>query len=147
MENDVLSAIEPISAPRVPTGDEWIAQVKWDGARAVAEIGQDGVQLWNRRGRSRTHVFPEIVRALRPFRGCAFDGEVIALSEGRPDFYRVLRRDQAPSARDAELPTQEIPVWYAVFDVVAVEGQWIGDWPLADRLCWMVEHLAGAVTA
>ncbi|WP_206830437.1 DNA ligase [Alicyclobacillus fructus] len=134
---------EPIRAREVPTGDAWIAQVKWDGVRAVAEVDGDGVHLWNRRGRPRTNRFPEIAQALRPFEGCAFDGEVIALSNGKPDFYQVLRRDQTTSAHDIARMMGDVPVWYAVFDVVKVGGRWIGDWPLRERLDWMVKHLAG----
>ncbi|WP_062305594.1 ATP-dependent DNA ligase [Alicyclobacillus sendaiensis] len=134
---------EPVSSPIVPTGDGWIAQVKWDGVRAVTEVSSDGVEIWNRHGRPRTHTYPEIVSALRPFRGCAFDGEVVALTRGKPDFYRLLRRDQAATARRIERLMAEIPVWYAVFDVVRIDGTWIGDWPLAKRLDWLLANLSG----
>ncbi|ACV58661.1 ATP-dependent DNA ligase [Alicyclobacillus acidocaldarius] len=134
---------EPISSTEVPVGDAWIAQVKWDGVRAVAEVSGDGVQIWNRHGRLRTDRYPEIASALRPFRGCAFDGEVVALTQGRPDFYRVLRRDRAVASHEIEQLVREIPVWYAVFDVVRMGGEWVGDWPLAKRLDWMLEHLSG----
>nr|WP_230087907.1 DNA ligase [Alicyclobacillus mali (ex Roth et al. 2021)] len=134
---------EPISSAEVPAGDGWIAQVKWDGVRAVADVSKDGVHLWNRHGRPRTERFPEIASSLAPFQGCAFDGEVIAFSGGRPDFYRVLRRDQAGHLSIIPKLAHEIPVWYAVFDVVQIGGTWVGEWPLAKRLEWLTKHLAG----
>lgn len=134
---------EPISSAEVPVGDAWIAQVKWDGVRAVAEVSGDGVRIWNRHGRLRTDRFPEIASALSPFRGCAFDGEVVALSQGIPNFYHVLRRDRASALHEIPRLMREVPVWYAVFDVVQIGGEWVGDWPLAKRLDWMLEHLSG----
>ncbi|SIS96803.1 ATP-dependent DNA ligase [Alicyclobacillus vulcanalis] len=134
---------EPVSGAEVPSGEGWIAQVKWDGVRAVAEVSASGVEIWNRRGQLRTDRFPEIRAALAPFSGCAFDGEIVALHQGRPDFYRVLRRDRAGSRGEVERLAQEIPVWYAVFDVVRIQGSWVFHWPLAERLAWMVHHVKG----
>ena len=49
---------------RVPSGDDWVHEVKWDGMRLLAEVERDGdgarVVLTSRLGNEATVAFPEL---------------------------------------------------------------------------------------
>ncbi|WP_340400890.1 RNA ligase family protein [Paenibacillus sp. FSL H8-0079] len=132
-----LIPFEPISRATLPTGPQWIAQVKWDGVRMLAyEDGQE-LRLVNRRLHDRTAQYPELVTPRNLCSGSSYilDGEVIALDPdtGKPSFYHVLRRDRMSRPEGIAQAIHQIPVTYMVFDILFYEGQWVTDQPLADR--------------
>jgi bifunctional non-homologous end joining protein LigD len=65
-----------------------VYEPKYDGIRAIVEIGADGrVRLWSRLGNEKTRQFPEIVAALekwarRRTQPLVLDGEIVALDAG-----------------------------------------------------------------
>ncbi|WP_145320541.1 ATP-dependent DNA ligase [Paenibacillus xylanexedens] len=132
-----LIPFEPISRDTLPTGPQWIAQVKWDGVRMLAyEDGQE-LRLVNRRLHERTAQYPELVTPRNLCSGSSYilDGEVIALdpNTGKPSFYHVLRRDRMSRPEGIAQAVHQIPVTYMVFDILFYEGKWVTDQPLADR--------------
>ena len=78
---------------------EFVYEPKYDGIRAIAEIGArgDGVRLWSRLGNDKTTQFPEIAAALRTWakrlkEPLVLDGEVVALdAKGRPAGFQNLQ--------------------------------------------------------
>src|SRR3954471_20185960 len=75
-----------------------VYEPKYDGIRAIVEIGADGrVRLWSRLGNEKTRQFPEIVAALEKWaRGRAqplvLDGEIVALdAKGAPAGFQQLQ--------------------------------------------------------
>ena len=71
----------------VPTGGEWLHEVKYDGYRILIATGGTGPKLYTRTGLDWTAKFPGIAEAaasLPP--GLLLDGEVVALKDGKPDF-------------------------------------------------------------
>jgi bifunctional non-homologous end joining protein LigD len=65
-----------------------VYEPKYDGIRAIAEVGRaGGVRLWSRLGNEKTHQFPEIALALRTWSArletnLVLDGEIVALDAG-----------------------------------------------------------------
>ncbi|OME97536.1 DNA ligase [Paenibacillus amylolyticus] len=132
-----LIPFEPISRDTLPTGPQWIAQIKWDGVRMLAyEDGQE-LRLVNRRLHDRTAQYPELVTPRNLCSGSSYilDGEVIALDPdtGKPSFYHVLRRDRMSRPEGIAQAIHQIPVTYMVFDILFYEGKWVTDQPLSDR--------------
>ncbi|GAS80123.1 ATP-dependent DNA ligase [Paenibacillus amylolyticus] len=132
-----LIPFEPISRDTLPTGPQWIAQIKWDGVRMLAyEDGQE-LRLVNRRLHERTTQYPELVTPRNLCSGSSYilDGEVIALDPdtGKPSFYHVLRRDRMSRPEGIAQAIHQIPITYMVFDILYYEGKWVTDQPLADR--------------
>jgi bifunctional non-homologous end joining protein LigD len=118
-------------AKEVPTGKEWLYEVKWDGYRAICDLHGGDATLTSRNGNDLTQRFPTVAKALE--RGlktpdCVLDGEVCALDEdGRATF----------SAMQQGKPgTTYI---YVAFDVLEVDGEALIDLPLTERQ----ERLAG----
>ncbi|MBT2286413.1 DNA ligase [Paenibacillus polymyxa] len=132
-----LIPFEPISRDTLPTGTQWIAQVKWDGVRMLAYEDGHELRLVNRRLHDRTAQYPELVTPRNLCSGSSYilDGEVIALDPdtGTPSFYHVLRRDRMSRPEGIAQAIHQIPVTYMVFDILFYEGKWVTDQPLADR--------------
>jgi bifunctional non-homologous end joining protein LigD len=112
-------------ADRLPAGDEWSFEVKWDGYRALGYVRNGEARLVSRNGNDLTARFPGVAKALGQAArspDCVVDGEVCALDEkGRPSF----------SAMQQGKP--ETPLVYAVFDVLEIDGAPVLDRPLAER--------------
>src|SRR4051794_37325122 len=68
-------------ATKVPTGPEWLHELKHDGIRLIARKDGDRVRLWSRYGRNRTSDFAMIVAALRTLPAdVLIDGEAVAIA-------------------------------------------------------------------
>jgi bifunctional non-homologous end joining protein LigD len=77
----------------------FVYEPKYDGIRAIAEIGRDGrVRLWSRLGNEKTDQFPEVAAALttwarRRTLPIVLDGEIVALdARGAPTGFQQLQR-------------------------------------------------------
>jgi bifunctional non-homologous end joining protein LigD len=77
---------------------QFVYEPKYDGIRAIAEIGPKGaVRLWSRLGNEKTRQFPEITAALERWarkrkEPLILDGEIVALNaKGEPTGFQQLQ--------------------------------------------------------
>ncbi|WP_150265426.1 DNA ligase [Paenibacillus tepidiphilus] len=126
---------EPVLAAALPSGSQWIAQIKWDGVRMLCYHDGEETELINRRGNRRTLQYPELAEPRSYCRAGSFilDGEVIALSGGKPSFHEVMRRDSLRSEAAIRAALPAVPVLYMVFDMLYCDGKWLLDQPLSRR--------------
>jgi bifunctional non-homologous end joining protein LigD len=119
-------AYEPMLATlakSVPSGKEWLYEVKWDGYRAIATVAGGTVTLASRRGNDLTPRFRDVARALeRAVRtpDCVLDGEVCALDEEGRSSFSVMQQGSGPLV-------------YYVFDALEADGKPLVDLPLEER--------------
>jgi bifunctional non-homologous end joining protein LigD len=65
-------------AGEMPSGDDWLYEIKWDGYRCVATIKDGQVSMQSRSGRSEyAEQFPKVAAALSLLPNCILDGELI----------------------------------------------------------------------
>ncbi len=110
---------------RVPTGDNWLFEMKLDGYRMQAAIAGDQVRLYTRNGHDWTRQFGYVAPALsRLTKGTALiDGELCAIDEqGRTDF-TLLK-----NSLDGQKPV----VFYA-FDLLEQDGEDLAPLPQIER--------------
>ena len=112
-------------AEAVPTGGDWLYEIKWDGYRALGYVRAGEARLLSRNDNDLTARFPAVAKALAKAArspNCVVDGEVCALdADGRPSF----------SAMQQGKP--DTPIVYAVFDLLELDGVPILDRPLTER--------------
>lgn len=126
----------------LPVRGELAYEPKFDGHRIVSFRTADKVVLQTRSGRFATGNFPDLTTALaRLPAGTVLDGEVVVWSRGHTDFAAVQRRAHATEARAAALASAQ-PASYAVFDLLAQDGQDLRTLPLAERRDRLVALLA-----
>jgi bifunctional non-homologous end joining protein LigD len=92
----IPSSLEPMLATlssTVPSGTEWLYEVKWDGYRALCYIESGKVRMLSRRGTRLDKQFAAVSEALAQSvqaETAIIDGEVVALDEnGNPSFQRL----------------------------------------------------------
>lgn len=131
MQLQPLLPFEPIAGERLPVGDRWIAQLKWDGVRMLSYYDGAQTRLVNRRLHERTARYPELADAAAycSAGSVILDGEIVAFAEGKPSFQQVMRRDSTSSGRLTGLPA----VTYMVFDILYVNGHSVVGEPLSER--------------
>ncbi len=129
----------------------WLFEIKWDGVRALGFVRRRGatqeITLYSRTLRRLNAQFPEVVEALAalaPLTGdsAVLDGEVFAPDErGRPNFARLQQRVHLSREADVREAAGRIPVVFAVFDCLYLNGRDLRARPLSERRK-MLEGLA-----
>jgi bifunctional non-homologous end joining protein LigD len=111
---------------RLPEGDDWMYEVKFDGYRAELIKNGERVQLRSRNNKDLTAVYPAIREAgLRlQARSAVVDGEVVAIDgNGRPSFQAL----QHPGAHRGHA------VVFFAFDLLHLDGENLQARMLKDR--------------
>jgi bifunctional non-homologous end joining protein LigD len=108
---------------RVPSGDNWAFEVKWDGYRALAYFRNGECTLVSRNGNDLTARFADVAKAIvkatkSPY--AVLDGEVCALDEQGRSSFSAMQQGSGPL------------VYYA-FDLLELDGEPQIDLPLAER--------------
>src|SRR5499427_8379458 len=85
----------PTKTDKLPSGSQWLHEIKHDGFRIIARKDGERVTLYSRPGNDFTRRFPPIARALTHLRcrSCIIDGEaVICDDNGVASFDRIRYR-------------------------------------------------------
>ena len=88
-------------ATRVPSGSEWVHEVKWDGMRVLADVADGRVTLTSRTERDVTVAFPELAGLTNLYEDMLLDGEIVAMRTGVPSFAALAERFHVTSHRRA----------------------------------------------
>jgi bifunctional non-homologous end joining protein LigD len=96
-----IEPCQPVQYDQLPTGPEWIHEIKHDGWRIIARKSGAQVRLWTRQAKDVTASFPGITRAVEflPMTACVIDGEAGTHDDnGLPDFYTLQSKEGAARA-------------------------------------------------
>ena len=119
---------------RVPTGAQWLHEVKWDGVRVLVDVHDGQVRMTSRNGNVVTPAWPELSDAPLGDRDLLVDGEVIALNDrGVPDFRVLQHRMHLRNPKEVARLVQRIPATLMVFDLLRLDGEDLTDRPLEER--------------
>lgn len=104
---------------------QWRFEGKWDGIRALAEVGDGAVRLIGRSGRELTAGYPELAELGELLLGhsAVLDGEIVALEpDGRSSFPLLQRRMNLTAPALIARAVRDVPVQYFVFDLLQIDG-------------------------
>ena len=118
---------------RVPTGPEWVHEVKWDGMRVLADVSGGSLRLASRTERDVTVAFPELAGLADQFEDMLLDGEVVAFVDGIPSFAALAERFHVTSPARAAVLAATRPVTYLAFDLLRLYGVDLTARTLTDR--------------
>lgn len=121
-----------------PPGDhsDWIFEIKFDGYRILARVGEGDVKLVTRNGNDWTAKLKPLQAELRRMRLPAgwYDGEIVVLNDkGVPDFGALQTAFDTARAK---------PIAYFVFDAPYFAGLDMRDTPLEQRRSALQQALA-----
>jgi bifunctional non-homologous end joining protein LigD len=99
VEKEMPGKLEPMLATlsdKLPSGTDWLYEVKWDGYRALCFLEDGKARMVSRRGNPMDKQFPEVAQALPEAvraKSAILDGEIVALDEnGAPSFQLLQNR-------------------------------------------------------
>jgi ATP-dependent DNA ligase len=135
----VQPPIEPMLAKlanKIPDGDDWLYEPKWDGFRCIVFRENDRIELFSRKLKPLARYFPELLDPLRralPAR-CIVDGEIVVPDAGDNglDFDALLQRIHPAVSRITRLAA-ETPSEFVAFDVIALGDVSLFDVTMQER--------------
>ena len=119
MPDDVRPCLATL-VDKVPAGERWVHEIKWDGYRLVAFVDHGNVTLRTRNGLDWTHRFPTIAAALGklPVDTAIVDGEAVVEDESGATSFAALQDALSDTHRGVAAQA----VLYA-FDLLYVDGE------------------------
>ncbi len=119
---------------RVPTGAQWLHEVKWDGVRVLVDVRDGVARMTSRNDNDVTLAWPDLAAPPLGDRDLMVDGEVIALNErGVPDFRVLQHRMHVRNAREVTRLVTSVPATLMVFDLLRLDGADLTARPLEER--------------
>jgi bifunctional non-homologous end joining protein LigD len=139
MPDFVAPMLARLSTP--PAGAEgedcgWAFEVKWDGVRAIARCREGELALRSRNGNDITAAYPELAGLAQALGSheALLDGEIVAFDEsGRPSFAALQPRIHLRGEAATGPRARAVPVTYAIFDLLWLDGESLMDLPYSDR--------------
>jgi bifunctional non-homologous end joining protein LigD len=134
------SFVTPMAAQvvkRLPEGNDWLYELKFDGYRALILKDQDRVEIRSRRKKDLTRMYPRVAAAALRLnaRQAVVDGEIVALdANGRPSFQALQHRGSHPAHQ----------ITYYAFDLLHLEGDDLTGAALVERQARLPAVLNGS---
>ncbi len=131
--------------PRLPEGDGWLYEPKWDGFRALVFRDGGSVYLQSRECKPLDRYFPELAAPLLaslPER-CVLDGEIVIAGAAGLDFDSLLLRIH-PAASRSKLLAQQTPSSFVAFDLLSLGGRDLLEAPQSERRALLEQTLGAA---
>jgi len=122
-------------SPPARGGEDWAVEMKWDGVRALAFMENGRLRLGSRTGKDITATYPELAPLARTIghKQVLVDGEIVAFTDGKPDFEALQPRMHVSSASQAVRLAEQTPVTYLAFDVLQLDGRPLTGLPYSER--------------
>ena len=127
--------MEAKSVEKLPAGNNWQYEPKWDGFRCLAFRDGDKIDLQSKSGQPLARYFPEVVDALLKLKAKQFviDGEIVVPVKKKFSFDDLLMRIHPAASRIKKL-SEETPAKLIVFDLLVDDRrQALVDLRLKDR--------------
>jgi len=125
--------IRPTLAERLPSAEEIIeklgkcaVEAKYDGFRLQLHKQNEKVEIFSRRMERMTHMFPEIVEAVKRqinAKQAIFEGEALAVNESTGEYLPFQVTIKRKRKYDIEEKAAEFPLKLFVFDLMFLNGK------------------------
>ena len=103
----------PTRTDKLPSGSQWLHEIKHDGFRIIARKNGAQVRLYSRPGNDLTRRFPLIVETLARLRSrsCIIDGEAVACDDNGVASFDLVRHQRANES-----------IFLYAFDLIELNG-------------------------
>ncbi|MGO9761004.1 MAG: ATP-dependent DNA ligase [Solirubrobacteraceae bacterium] len=133
-----------LSRKELPTGEEYVYEIKLDGFRCLAFVDGAEVFLQSRGGKPLGRYFPELAF---PAGRYVLDGEIVVRDAGGREDFDALGQRIHPAVSRIERLAGETPAVYVAFDLLAHEQDSLLQRPFIERRAALERLLAGEAFA
>jgi bifunctional non-homologous end joining protein LigD len=125
----------PTKTDKLPSGSQWLHEIKHDGFRIIARKTGARVRLYSRPGNDLTRRFPLIVETLARLRSrsCIIDGEAVACDDNGVASFDLVRHQRANES-----------IFLYAFDLIELNGDDLRRDPLEVRKATLASIVAKA---
>ena len=125
----------PSKTDKLPSGSEWLHEIKHDGFRIIARKNGSRLRLYSRPGNDFTPRFPLIVETLARLRSrsCIIDGEAVACDDHGVASFDLVRHHRANKR-----------IFFYAFDLIELNGDNLRRDPVEGRKATLEMMLAKA---
>jgi ATP-dependent DNA ligase len=125
----------PTKTDKLPSGSQWLHEIKHDGFRVIARKDGSRVRLYSRPGNDLTHRFGLIVETLARLRSrsCIIDGEAVACDDNGVASFDLVRHHRANES-----------IFLYAFDLIELNGDDLRRDPLEVRKATLASIVAKA---
>jgi DNA ligase D-like protein (predicted ligase) len=130
----------PTLASEIPTGEEWLYEIKYDGFRTMIYFEKNSITMVSRNLNRLNEQFPETIEyfstlskqlSIAP---AIIDGELCVLdSKFKANFDKIQQRGRLKKHDKIVLASKSIPVTFLAFDIVMRNNVLITNSPLVER--------------
>lgn len=122
----------PALAERLATPEEIIDKIgkcgverKYDGFRLQCHKKGDEIELYSRKLEKMTHMFPDVIEAVKKLKNkeIIFEAEALAYNEKEKRFYPFQQTMQRRRKHGIEKASKELPLNLFCFDILYVDGR------------------------
>jgi bifunctional non-homologous end joining protein LigD len=112
---------------------DWLFEIKWDGYRAIAEVGGENIRFYSRNGNTFDKAYPTLFKELQKIKIPAIiDGEIVVFDEsGNPSFQKLQNYSS----------NKKFAIQFMVFDCLMFQGKDATHLPLLKRKALLQEIL------
>ncbi|MEW9676344.1 DNA ligase D [Lentibacillus sp. L22] len=125
-----MEIMKPIASTTIPTGAEWVYEVKYDGFRCLLSWEKDQATLTSKNNKDLTSLFPEIVnfcnvhqKRVEHLLPVQLDGELTVLNHTyQANFSWMHTRGRIKTASTIHQAARKRPATLLAFDMLQVNG-------------------------
>lgn len=119
MLNKIVKPMLLSESDTVLVNDNYIYEIKFDGIRALIYVIDNNIKIFTRNGKNITNLFPELkVITSSVKKNSILDGEIVCLTNNKPDFFKVQKRIHLKNKDKIEISSKNNPALFICFDIL-----------------------------
>ncbi len=130
-----ISPMLAVLGQSLPSGTDWLYEVKWDGVRALIFIEKGQVRMLSRRGNAIEQQYPELqpITEVLEAESAILDGEIVCFDENGVPSFQLLQNRIGAGPKSAPKLAQAQPASFFAFDLLYLDGYDLRRTPLVER--------------
>jgi len=126
-----MDLMKPIANENIPTGEEWLYEVKFDGFRCILHWEENNIKLTSKNNIDLTDKFPEIIAYCREnqslvshFFPIKLDGELVVLNNAyQANFALIKERGSLTNKNSIQKMIKFRPASFMAFDILHLKNE------------------------
>lgn len=116
----------------------YVHQLKLDGHRGLLHYDNGNIRIYTRHGNDVTNRYIELQDINLPVKNCILDGELVCFENvdeiPKPSFDNLMIRFKTTNQSKIKEYTESMPVHFAAFDVLYINGESVTSKTLSERI-------------